>query len=155
MGVGDQPHDPRTESGAGEVVAIDPIAGWIELSRGVKSESPHPTSLIPASPIPTKEQRDALMRLGQRVADHGFVGTGPYQAARDLLCLEPPRINGVIEGAPLVQAGERPQDAALLFGPRIKKTYLASLGPPGSGETPVGAELIPDLGKQGKPVGRT
>src|SRR5712691_481116 len=84
VGVGDQPHDPRTESGAGEVATIDPIAGWIELSRGVKSESPHPTSLIPASPIPTKEQRDALMRLGQRVADHGFAGTGPFQAARDL-----------------------------------------------------------------------
>src|SRR2546429_1310301 len=72
IGVGDQPHDPRTESGAGEAVAIDPIAGWIELSRGVKSEAPHPTSLIPASPIPTKEQRDALMRLGQHVADRGF-----------------------------------------------------------------------------------
>src|SRR6202521_3113401 len=97
IGVGDQPHDPRTESGAGEVVAIDPIAGWIELSRGVKSEAPHPTSRIPASPIPTKEQRDALMRLGQRVADHGFAGTGPYQAARSLLCLAPPRIDGVIE----------------------------------------------------------
>src|SRR2546422_4583756 len=27
IGVGDQPHDPRIESGAGEVVAIDPIAG--------------------------------------------------------------------------------------------------------------------------------
>src|SRR3989454_2277366 len=85
IGVGDQPHDPRTESGAGEVVAIDPVAGWIELSRGVKSEAPHPTSLIPASPIPTKEQRDALMRLGQRIADYGFAGNGRYQAARDLL----------------------------------------------------------------------
>src|SRR2546421_4132919 len=63
MGVGDQPHDPRREAGAGEVVAMDPIAGWIELSRGLKSESPNPTSLIPASPFGTKEQRDALMRL--------------------------------------------------------------------------------------------
>src|ERR1700737_4533958 len=44
IGVGDQPHDPRTESGAGEVVAIDPIAGWIELSRGGTSGSPHPPS---------------------------------------------------------------------------------------------------------------
>src|SRR5438034_5676169 len=100
VGIGDQPHDPRTESGAGEVVAIDPIAGWTELSRGVKSEPLHPTSVIPASPFGTKEQRDALMRLGQHVADHGFAGAGPYRAARDLLCLDPPRIDGVIEGAP-------------------------------------------------------
>src|SRR5205809_2575781 len=61
IGVGDQPQDPRTKSGAGEVVAMDPIAGWVELSRGVKSESQYPTPTIPASPIPTKEQRDALI----------------------------------------------------------------------------------------------
>jgi predicted RecB family nuclease len=155
IGVGDQPHDPRTESGAGEVAAVDPIEGWIELSRGVKSELPHPTSLIPASPIPTKEQRDALMRLGQRVADQGLAGTGHYQAARDLLCLEPPRINGVIEGAPLVQAGERAKDVALLLAPRLNNTYLAIQGPPGSGKTTIGAELIVDLVKVGKRVGIT
>src|SRR5437870_955733 len=126
IAVGDQPHDPRTESGAGEVVAIDPIAGWIELSRGAKSESPHPTSLNPASPIPTREHRDALMRLGQRVADHGFEGIGPYHAGRDLLCLEPPRIDGVIEGAPLVQAGEKAKDIALLLAPRLNNSHLAN-----------------------------
>src|SRR2546428_228442 len=155
IGVGDQPHDPRREAGAGEVVAIDPIAGWIELSRSVKSESPHPTSLIPASPFGTKEQRDALMRLGQRVADHGLAGIGPYQAARDVLCLEPPRIDGVIEGAPLVQAGERAKDVALLLAPRLNNTYLAIQGPPGSGKTTIGAELIVDLVKHGKRVGIT
>src|SRR5439155_15692579 len=112
IGVGDQPHDPRREAGAGEVVGIDPIAGWIELSRGVKSESPHPTSLIPASPFGTKEQRDALMRLGQRVADHGFSAPGPYQPARDVLCFEPPPIDGVIEGAPLFHACDRAKDNA-------------------------------------------
>src|SRR5439155_9980815 len=155
IGVGDQPHDPRREAGAGEVVAIEAIAGWIELSRGVKSESPHPRSLIPASPFGTKEQRDALMRLGQRVADHGFAAAGPYQAARDLLCLEPPRIDGVIEGAPLVQAGERAKDIAKLLAPRLKNTYLAIQGPPGSGKTTIGAELILDLVKQGKRIGIT
>src|SRR5256886_725274 len=155
IGVGDQPHDPRTESGAGEVAAIDPIAGWIEVSRGVKSESPHPTSLIPASPIPTKEQRDALMRLGQRAADHGFDEAGPYQAARDLLCLEPPRIDGVIEGAPLVQAGAKAKDIPLLLAPRLNNSYLAIQGPPGSGKTTIRAQLILDLIKKGKRVGIT
>src|SRR5207245_9379757 len=38
IGVGDQPHDPRREAGAGEVVAIDPHAGWRELSRGANSD---------------------------------------------------------------------------------------------------------------------
>jgi uncharacterized protein len=95
------------------------------------------------------------MRLGQRVADHGFVGNGPYQAGRDLLCLEPPRIDGVIEGTPLVQAGERAKDVALLLAPRLNDTYLAIQGPPGSGKTTIGAELIVDLVKDGKRVGIT
>src|SRR2546426_8020373 len=155
IGVGDQPHDPRREAGSGEVVAIDPIAGWIELSRSVKSESPHPTSLVPASPFGTREQRDALMRLGRGVADHGFVGAGPYRAARDLFCREPPRIDGVIEGAPLAQAGERARDVAKLLSPRLNDTYLAIQGPPGSGKTTIGAELILDLVRKGKRVGIT
>jgi uncharacterized protein len=95
------------------------------------------------------------MRLGQRVADHGFAGPGPYQAARDLLCLEPPRIDGVIEGAPLVQAGERAKDVALLLAPRLNNTYLAIQGPPGSGKTTIGAELILDMVKQGMRIGIT
>src|SRR5205807_5169306 len=101
IGVGDQPHDPRRESGAGTVVAMDTIGGWIELSRSVQSNTPHPTSLIPSSPIPTKDQRDALLRLGQHVADHGFDGMGPYRAARDLLCLRPPRFALVGDALPL------------------------------------------------------
>src|SRR5206468_9980460 len=91
----------------------------------------------------------------QRVADHGFGGTGPYQAARNLLCLEPPRIDGVIEGAPLVQAGERAKDIARLLAPRVKSTHLAIQGPPGSGKTTIGAELILDLIKQSKRIGIT
>src|SRR3989442_4302276 len=95
------------------------------------------------------------MRLGQCVADYGFAGIGPYEGARDLLGLEPPSIDGVIEGAPLVQAGERAKDVALLLAPRLNNTYLAIQGPPGSGKTTIGAELIVDLVKHGKRVGIT
>ncbi len=155
VGVGDQPHDPRRESGAGTVVAMDTVAGWIELSRSVQSDAPHPISLIPASPIPTKDQRDALLRLGQHVADHGFDGTGPYRAARDLLCLRPPRIEGVDSGSRLVRPGERAKDAAIRLAPSLFDSYLAIQGPPGSGKTTIGAEMILDLVKQGKRVGIT
>src|SRR5207302_9928321 len=131
------------------------IAGWIELSRSTHSEAPHPTSLIPASTIPTNDQRDALLRLGQHVVDHGFSGAGQFRAARDLLCLEPPSIEGVIEGAPLVQGGERARDVAVLLAPHLNDTYLAIQGPPGSGKTTIGAEVILELVKAGKRVGRT
>src|SRR6202165_838098 len=155
VAIGDKPHDPRRMEQAGTVIDIDGIAGWIELSRSIHAEVPHPTSLIPASPIPTNDQRDALLRLGQYVVDHGFSGAGQFLAARDLLCLAPPRIEGAIEGAPLVQAGERARDVAVLLAPRLDGTYLAIQGPPGSGKTTIGAEIILELIKGGNRIGIT
>src|SRR5437879_9542868 len=62
VAVGDTPHDPRRLERAGTVVDLAGIEGWNELSRSQQSEVPHPTSLIPASPIPTNDQRDAPLR---------------------------------------------------------------------------------------------
>src|SRR5713226_1155831 len=153
VGVGDQPEDPRSQGRAGLVVALDPIAGWIELSRSLRGEIPHPTSLIPASPIPTKEQREALLRLGQSVAEHGFDGPGPYRAARDLLCLRPPRTTPTL---PLLGRGnQRATDAAIRLAPTLEESYLAIQGPPGSGKTTTGADILLELVKGGKRVGIT
>ena len=155
IGIGDKPEDPRRQRGAGTVVALDPIAGWIELSRGLNVEVPHPTSLIPSSPIPTREQRDSLLRLGRWIEENGFDGEGAHRAARDLLCLRQPRFSGMPPGSPLARPGERARDAALRLAPLLDHSYLAIQGPPGSGKTTAAAGLILELVRQGRRVGIT
>src|SRR5439155_26484713 len=79
--------DPATGESPGRVVAVDDAAGTVDLSRGIDSEVPHPTSLVPKDLVPTKEMRESLMRTGEGVADHGIDADGRYRAACDL----PPR----------------------------------------------------------------
>jgi uncharacterized protein len=155
IGVADKPDDPRRQRSAGTVVGLDPVAGWIELSRGTGMEVPHPTSLIPSSPIPTREQREALLRLGRWIAEHGFEGEGPHRALRDLLCLRPPRFLGVESGTPLARPGEPAREAAVRLAPLLDDSYLAIQGPPGSGKTTAGAALVVELVRRGKRVGIT
>ncbi|HYM50424.1 MAG TPA: TM0106 family RecB-like putative nuclease [Candidatus Limnocylindrales bacterium] len=155
IGKGDQPEDPRLQTRAGMVVDLDPMAGWIELSRSVRSELPHPTALIPASPIPTREQRDALLRLGRWVAEHGLDGEGAHGAGRDRLALRPPRIDGLTPGSPIAPERERARDAAVRLAPLLDQSYLAIQGPPGSGKTTAGAAIVLDLLARGKRVGIT
>ena len=132
--VGDTPDDPFTGGGAGEVVAVDDLGGTIDLKRGPKvMAGPHPRALMPSGPIPSVVIEGAIRRLAEHVVTHGIAGPGPYQSARDLL---------------LRTQRDRSD------GP-FATTYLAIQGPPGSGKTHRGAELILDLVEEGKRVGVT
>jgi uncharacterized protein len=128
LSVGMSPVDPRTKKAAGEVHEIDNVAGSIVLRRGKKSEVPHPTALIPPTPIEDRVLRDAIRRVAETVADNGIEGAGNYRAIRDLLLLAPPR----------------PDDS-----------YLAIQGPPGTGKTRLGAEMIVEKLIVGRRVGLT
>ncbi len=132
--VGSNPHDPTTGKGAGEVVMIDDVEGRIDLRRGPRlMAGAHPRSLIPPTPISSGPLESAIGRLAEHVITHGLRGPGPYRAARDLL-LRSPRAPG--------------------SGP-FSESYLAIQGPPGSGKTYRGAELIVRLVRDGKRVGVT
>ena len=73
---------------------------------------------------------DALVRIGEYVADHGLRGEGPYQAARDLLLRERPRVGG----QPLHLAGETTVEAAVRLCGHLARRHSADPGTAGRGQ---------------------
>jgi uncharacterized protein len=148
-------HDPRTKKNAGWVHRIDNEFGVLELLRGKGSKTPHPRSVIPESPRPTTEQREALARIAGWVLNQGLDAPGPYRAVRDLLLRRGPRLAGASPREALVRDGELPQDAARRLVGLLDEGCLPIQGPPGSGKTYSGAQMVLDLVHTGRVVGIT
>jgi uncharacterized protein len=156
IAVGDKPDDPRAKA-AGEVKALDAEAGTIDLRRQLTWDTPHPTALVPTGPIETVQQRNALMRLGEWVRDHGLDDAGDNGAAIDLLRGLAPRVAGIDQGSgqALMVEGLSQLDSAKQVGLRLDGSTLAIQGPPGSGKTFTGARMILELVRAGRTVGIT
>ncbi|MEP6807412.1 MAG: TM0106 family RecB-like putative nuclease, partial [Chloroflexota bacterium] len=150
--VGDHPVDPATTHGAGKIMALDALHGTLDLQWGLRNPRPHPTSLIPKGPITADEQKAALERFGEWVAANGLRVPGPWRAAREFLLRLPPRA-GQAPGAPLTLPGEASGDAAQRLVMLLDETVLPVQGPPGSGKTFTGAEMILELVRAGRRVG--
>lgn len=150
---GDKPRDPATEAGAGKVVSVNLDSCTIDLSRGLRSEAPHPRALIPFDDVPDEGLREALLRLADDIADHGVDGAN-QRAAVALLLRTAPR-TGQTEGAPLRHDGETNLAAARRIATQLDHSVLPIQGPPGSGKTYIGARMIVSLIKAGKRVGVT
>ena len=154
ISIGDTPEDPRLQQAAGTVVALDPFAGALDLKRGGGRPWPHPTSLVPARPYFTTEQRQAVQRLAHLVLERGFRAPGT-EAASDLLLRSQPRIAGRQAGMPIVSGAEDPGAAARFLVTQLDGTCLPIQGPPGTGKTYTGARMILDLVASGRKVGVT
>lgn len=119
--------DPETEHGE-EILEIDEGTGRLWIKRGPKrSDEPLPRALIPGGAWDTKAQRAALMRLGEEIRDGAKYGALRAILRRDL---------------PSALAVES-----------LDQSYLFIQGPPGSGKTWTGAQLVLQLLGQGKRVG--
>ena len=158
--VGDKPLSPADDAdlrprSAGEVVALDDVAGTIDLVRGLARADEHPRALLPGAPFGGGAMRDALGRIADWVIEHGIGGPGPYRAVRELILKAPPRVAGHTDGDVLVGAGEQPIEAARRFAVALDETVLPVQGPPGTGKTWTGARMIVALVGQGRRVGVT
>lgn len=149
---GDEPFNPVTQRAAGKIVELDALHGTLDLEWGVRAPRPHPTSLIPKKPLVATEQKGALERLALRVDASGLRGDGPLQASREFLLGLPPRAGQPV-GAALVQPGEDSNAAARRLAVVLDQTTLPIQGPPGSGKTFTGAQMILELVRAGRQVG--
>jgi predicted RecB family nuclease len=147
--------DHATASGV-NVAEIDDAAGLLRIRRAQRRhDEPLPQALIPGGPYRTPEQRAALRRLATAIIDGGLRGPGAFRAARDLLSSDAPRIVGLPAGSALQNGGAPPIEALCDLVRGLDESCLFIQGPPGSGKTWTGAELIVHLLRAGKRVGVT
>ena len=135
----------------GTVIDISIEQGFIDIKKRMDSRDLHPEAIYKHKVINAQVIKDALMRLGEFVADNGIEGESDYQAARDLLL----RLNPRAVTQPLIQLDEETLDAAKRIVCTMPSGILPIQGPPGSGKTYAGSRMICELVKQGKTVGVT
>jgi hypothetical protein len=97
----------------------------IDIKKRGDSAELHPDAVFAHKIIDAKVIANALLRLGEYVADHGIIGNGQYQAGRDLLLRLAPRI-----GSDSIQhPGETALEAALRIAPKLMGGVLPVQGP--------------------------
>jgi uncharacterized protein len=135
----------------GKVLAISQEDRTIDIKKRQDTASIHPEAVFAHQVIDTRVLANALIRIGEYVADNGMEGDGPYRAARDLLLLSGPRT----AGQPLSQPGETTVEAAIRIAPHLAGGALPIQGPPGAGKTHTGSGMICTLVQAGKTIGVT
>ncbi len=126
----------------GDVKAHDRATRLIDIAKVEAMTDVHPTAIFAATVVSTDAQQKSLLRLAERVDD--------VSCGMDLLHRRPPRLSSG-RLAPLVY--ETPVDYARRLALALDRTTLAVQGPPGSGKTYIGAQMIRALVAAGKRVG--
>lgn len=124
---------------------------WVDIKKRKDTANLHPAAVFEHEVIGAEELAEALARICEHVADHGMAGDGAYQAARDLLMVEGPRLGG----QQLKTDAETAAEAATRIAPALQGGVLPIQGPPGAGKTYAGGRMICGLVKAGKTVGVT
>ena len=126
----------------GQVVAYDRVARTLDIKKGPDVAEVHPPAVFESDVVGTKALQESLLRLTEAV-DAESCGV-------DLLHRRPPRLtSGAMDALP----GESMVARARRLAVNLDRTTLAVQGPPGSGKTYLGAQMIRALVAAGKRVG--
>ena len=135
----------------GKVEAIFLDDRTIDIKKRRDSATTHPQAVFAHTYVDTRVLKASLVRIGEYTAEHDLLGEGRYQAARDLLLREMPRVGG----QPFHRDEETTVDAAVRLCEHLAPGILPIQGPPGAGKTFTGARMICELVRRGKKVGIT
>jgi predicted RecB family nuclease len=143
-------HSPHAKKRIGEIVRIDDERNRIQVKLAKAVAPVTVKALIPGGPLNTNVQRDALNRFALAY-ENGTIATR-YPAAWDLLLRRLPRLTGRSPHAVIQpDAVTAPAVAELVHA--LDGSYLFIQGPPGSGKTTLGGEVLVMLLAAGKRVG--
>ncbi|WFU23650.1 TM0106 family RecB-like putative nuclease [Bradyrhizobium sp. CB1717] len=135
----------------GRVVAISLDDRTIDIKKRADTAGLHPAAVFAHNFVDTQVLADALVRIGEYVADHGIEGEGGYRAARDLLMAVAPRLRT----GQLRTDGETALESAARIAVDLDESVFPVQGPPGAGKTFAGARMILALAKEKRTVGIT
>lgn len=124
------------------IVGIDAAAGWLDVTVQNNRHPLAPRGLGTPAPVDVRQLQDSVQRTAAAVLSGGRP-VGQLLLERVVPAdLEPRR-------------GETPRDVVLRVGRTLRNAVLAVQGPPGSGKTRLGGELIRHLLDDGLRVGVT
>lgn len=126
----------------GEVVEHNRVARTIDIKKGKDQADVHPPAIYESDTVRTIVLQESLLRLVDGILD--------TSCGLDLLHRRPPRLRaGTLDPQP----GESLVAHARRLALSLDRTTLAVQGPPGSGKTYLGAQMIRALVAAGKRVG--
>lgn len=142
LSVGDDVLDVDSATKVGKIVEIEPDKGYLLLDASARFTPGEVRGLIPQGPLSTRVHQDALARLAtNHIAGQNSAG------ARLLRRATPANLTSFPH--------EAQRERLHRVGTTLQGEILAVQGPPGSGKTSEGAELIRQLIKKGLKVGVT
>ncbi len=150
LAAGSDVYNPRTRKQAGTILSLDHETRLLGLKTTAPIEAVRAIAeLIPRPPWPANVQRDALARIARSFLDGNL--SSEYAATHDLLANRDPRVVGARTLQPPVV------DAKSLSGTvaALDNSYLFIQGPPGSGKSTYGSQVICDLLQCGQRVAVT